>query len=290
MLFDDDRQGIEKIVSSERIIYTPSSFARQSLFYLQETGSLLALKKHRNKRQKLNSFLFFVVKSGGGYFTYNGFETKLNPGDCVFVDCHTSYEHSTDEENLWMLQWCHFDGAGMGRIYQKYKERGGKPVFRPKDTTRFVNVLDEIYALASGSDYIRDMRINEKISVLLTYLMEESWNPEREKLHEKKGERLLPVLDFLDSNYSKKVSLDDLAERFYINKYYLVKSFKEQYGISICSYLKNVRITKSKHLLRFTKLSMDEISSQCGLGSGYYFSRVFKAVEGISPSEYRKKW
>ena len=280
----------ETIVSSNRIIYTPSAFARSALLHLQETGTLHALKAHKAGRKNLDSFLCFVVIDGKGELEYSGERYPLSAGDCAFIDCRSLYRHTTDPKDLWTLQWCHFHGNGLEEIYRKYRERGGLPVFRPKELGHYTKLLDDLYELAAGSDYIRDMRINEKLNVLLTYLMEESWNPDEIKQREKREKKLFPVRKFLDQHFEEKISLDELADVFFINKYHLARSFKEQFGVSIYTYLQNVRITKAKQLLRFTKLSMEEISLQCGLGSGYYFSRVFKSVEGISPREYRNRW
>ena len=283
-------QSSTTTVSTNRIIYTPSSFARHALLHLQETGMLRALKTHKAGRKNLHSFLFFVVLEGQGELEYNGECFDMTAGDCAFIDCRMPYQHTTDPGDLWALQWCHFFGTEMGEVYRKYKERGGMPVFRPKDPVRYSELLDMIFELAASSDYIRDMRINEKLNVLLTYLMEESWNPDEIKQREKREQKLFPVRRYLDQHFADKMTLDDLANIFFINKYHLARSFKGQFGVSIYTYLQNVRITKAKQLLRFTKLSMEEISQQCGFGAGYYFSRVFKAVEGISPREYRDLW
>lgn len=97
-------------------------------------------------------------------------------------------------------------------------------------------------------------------------------------------------LAYLDENYTKKITLDELAERYYINKFYLTRIFKAQYGTSINAYLQEIRITQAKHELRFSDKSIEEIATECGIGELYYFSRVFKNIEGISPSEYRKQW
>jgi len=77
---------------------------------------------------------------------------------------------------------------------------------------------------------------------------------------------------------------------FYINKYYLTKVFKEQYGQSITAYLLNLRITKAKQHLRFSEKSVEEIGMEVGLGAPHYFSQTFKSVEGVPPSTYRKQW
>lgn len=133
------------------------------------------------------------------------------------------------------------------------------------------------------------MRINDKLSYLLTLLMEESWHPDSAVKKQKKVE-IVKIKEYLDTNYDRKVSLDELCSKFYINKYYMMKLFSEAYGTTINNYVNSVRVTKAKQLLRFSDKRMDEISCELGFDDANYFSRLFKKVEGMSPSEYRKKW
>ena len=279
-------------VTSSRILYTPSTFARTSLLHLQEVGSLQAIHPHTSTRTNLTSFLCFVVLSGTGSLTYEGITYPLSEGDCVFIDCRKAYSHSTGYNGngtLWSLQWCHFYAPSLPAIYEKYKERGGSPVFHPDAPAQFTTILTDLYSLASSSDYIRDMRINESLSSLLTLLMEQSWHPESKTVSRKRLE-LVEVKNYLDEHYAEKIVLDELAEKYYINKYYLTKIFKETYGSTISNYLIAMRITKAKQLLRFTDMTVDEIGSAVGMSDANYFSRMFRKVEGISPREYRKQW
>ena len=146
-----------------------------------------------------------------------------------------------------------------------------------------------MYLLASSSDYIRDMRLNEKLSMLLTMLMEESWHPEDSMVSKKRME-LTKLKEYLDEHYTEKISLDELAIHFFINKYYLTKIFKETYGTTINNYIIAKRITRAKQMLRFTDMTLEEIAIAVGMNGGNYFSRMFKKIEGISPREYRKQW
>lgn len=275
-------------VRSARVIYTPSAFARTSLLHLQEAGSLQAVRPHTSTRDNLVSYLCFLVLSGSGKLVYGGQTYELNTGDCVFIDCRRPYSHST-QEDLWELQWCHFYAPYLPGIYDKYRERGGLPVFHPRDPGALQFLLKELFELASSEDYIRDMRINEKLSSLLTILMEQSWHPETVKVSRKRRE-LAEIREYLDGHYTERISLDDLAGRFFIDKYYLSKIFKATYGTTVKSYLTARRITRAKQLLRFSDQTMEEISAQIGMQDANYFSRIFRKVEGISPSEYRKQW
>ena len=275
-------------VKSTRIIYTPSTFARTSLLHLQEVGSLQAIHPHTSMRSNLVSFLCFVVLSGEGELSYDGQNYQLHSGDCVFIDCRKAYSHSTSD-NLWSLQWCHFYAPSLPAVYEKYKERGGRPLFHPENIDLFTGLLSDLYNLAAMSDYIRDMRINEKLGTLLTLLMEQSWHPECMTVSRKRME-LIEIKKHLDEHYAEKITLDDLAKRFFINKFYLSKIFKETYGTTVNNYLISKRITRAKQLLRFTDMTVDEIGVAVGMGDANYFSRMFRKVEGTSPSEYRKQW
>ena len=94
----------------------------------------------------------------------------------------------------------------------------------------------------------------------------------------------------MDEHYLEKITLEQLSSKFYINKFYLTRIFKEQFGISITNYLLQLRITHAKMLLRFTDMPIDKISHECGMNDANYFSRVFKQVEGITPGQFRKMW
>ena len=275
-------------VQSDRILYTPSAFARGSLLHLQEVGTLKALHPHTSTRSGLVSYLCFLVLEGEGSLTYDGRQYSLKLGDCVFTDCRKTYSHSTSD-CLWSLSWCHFYAPFMPAIYEKYKERGGLPVFHPEKPDAFQKIFVQLYKLASSSDYIRDMRINESLSALLTLLMQESWNPDHVAVSKKRME-LAAVKAYMDEHYTQKLTLDDLEAQFFINKYYLLKIFKETYGMTISSYLISKRITRAKQLLRFTQMTIDEVGCAVGMDGAGYFSRMFKKAEGISPKEYRKQW
>lgn len=295
-------------VSSNRIIYTPSTFARSSLIHLQETGTLQATHPHKNERSGLSSCLFFTVLRGSGQLTYDGAIYVLHSGDCVFIDCKKPYSHETGNNahhvqvdatiyttdtagptnELWSLQWCHFYGPNMGAIYRKYQERGGRPVFQTSQLSAYHDILDELYNIASSPDYVRDMRIHEKLSSLLILLMEDAWDDTQMQATPDTLD-IQAIKDYLDENFKSRISLDDLAGSFYLNKYYLMKLFKDRYGMTINAYLNQARVTWVKQQLRFTDKTVETLAAELQIEPAY-LSRLFKKVEGASPTSFRKSW
>lgn len=280
-------------VRSRRILYTPSPFARANLVHLQETGRLTATAAHTSRRERLQSFLCFVVCAGSGQLVYDGQHFPLKAGDVVFLDCRRPYAHSTGGSagELWTLQWCHFYGPCVAAIYEKYCERGGRPVFHPADAGRFSELMSQVYSAAGNDDYIRDMWLNEKLNTLLALLMAESWQPASLRNPRRPARRdVAPVREYLEEHCTEKIALESVAEHFFLNKHYLARLFKEQYGVSVNSYLTQVRITRAKQMLRFTDKAVSVIAAECGLEDANYFSRVFKKVEGVTPKQYRELW
>ena len=133
------------------------------------------------------------------------------------------------------------------------------------------------------------MIINQLLASLLVEIMKESWHPE-EKRHAAKRASVMEVKEWIDQNYCQPITLEGLANRFFINKYYLSKSFKSQFGATINAYITTVRITHAKQMLRFTGLSLDAIGEAVGITPARYLSEVFSSIEGVSPSVYRKQW
>lgn len=281
-------QSSFSVVSSNRHIHTASAFAKTNLIYLQEIGELQAKKEHKSKRENLSSYLFFMVESGSGTLMYNNEIFELSAGSCVFIDCRKPYYHNSSKD-LWKLKWIHFDGEALMGIYDKYLERGGSPVFTPASLSAFQSNWERLFTIAKSDDFLLDMRINEALATLLTLLMENSWQPDNQKTDSKRA-NIAVIRAYLDEHFKEHISLDDLASSFFINKFYLTRIFKQEIGLSINNYLLQKRITHAKQLLRFSDMSIEEIGHSCGIGALYYFSRTFKKIEGISPSEYRKRW
>ena len=99
---------------------------------------------------------------------------------------------------------------------------------------------------------------------------------------------VLKVLEYLNANYEKTLTLDELAEHFFVAKPTLIYNFKKYVNRSPIDFLLAIRISKAKQLLVSTKQSVNEISNICGFSSPNYFGLIFKKKEGISPLTYRK--
>ncbi len=92
---------------------------------------------------------------------------------------------------------------------------------------------------------------------------------------------------YIDNNYDKDISLDDVSRNVDVSPYYFTRLFKEETGLTFLEYLTNIRIEKAKKMLSDSELSMKEICAAVGYSDPNYFSRIFKKNVGVTPTEYK---
>ena len=96
------------------------------------------------------------------------------------------------------------------------------------------------------------------------------------------------VMEYIKSNFSRKITLEQIAACACLSSSHISGLFKKETGITISAYITHVRVEKSKLLLRQPEFTISEIASMCGFEDQSYFARVFKSQAGISPRKYRE--
>lgn len=103
----------------------------------------------------------------------------------------------------------------------------------------------------------------------------------------KNFEKISPMLEFINNNIDQELTLDLLANKFYMNKFHLSRTFKTVTGFTLMTYVINCRILKSRELLR-KGYSVQEAGELSGFNNNAHFIRTFGKYTGISPGKYMK--
>ena len=101
------------------------------------------------------------------------------------------------------------------------------------------------------------------------------------------SEKIAEILNYIDENFRKQISLDDIAKEFYVSPYYLARQFKAEIGYSVNQYIQQRRLGKAEQRLAFEQTSIKEIAMDCGYTNLKYFYSVFKTKTGHTPNEFR---
>ncbi len=98
------------------------------------------------------------------------------------------------------------------------------------------------------------------------------------------------VMEWMEEHYKESVDLHQAAEKVNLSYNHLSMLFKKEAGISFSDYLQQIRIEKAKELLLKSDKKLYDIMEEAGFTDQSYFSRLFKKVVGVRPSEFKKSW
>jgi len=97
--------------------------------------------------------------------------------------------------------------------------------------------------------------------------------------------RMSELIRYLNEHATQPITLEGLAERFYVSKFALLRAFKEHTGMTIHQYILARRVLKAQELIR-QGMKPNQISDLCGFADYTSFYRAFRSRTGISPSQY----
>lgn len=97
------------------------------------------------------------------------------------------------------------------------------------------------------------------------------------------------VVDYIERNLKKGISLEDVANHVNISTYYLSKIFKKEMGVNFITYVTDRKMDLAKEMLVNTEIPVLNIALDLAYNEANYFSKAFKKKTGLTPSEYREK-
>ena len=143
---------------------------------------------------------------------------------------------------------------------------------------------------SKGINYVELLRLSlcELLLKIHRFYQQNHASPESAVI--KYRHQLIPdCIQYLRENYSKKVTIEELSNNFFLSKSYLSSLFKKATGSGVVEYLQHIRIERACELLTNTTLSITEISTQVGYTDYRFFNKSFKKITSVTAHEYRKK-
>ena len=162
------------------------------------------------------------------------------------------------------------------------------PILKISDKTEFERLFFSVIETFQKKEswYILECKI-KMLKLLKMIISDNAENISFTKADFVSGKDIPSIKNYLDSNYKNIITLETLEKQFHYDRFYILKMFKKQYGISIMKYYDNLRVEAAKRYLK-KGLSVSQITEKLNAGSIYSFSRFFKNKTGYSPTEYAK--
>ena len=237
--------------------------------------------------------IYYILEGEREYFIGDTF-FKMSQGDLAWVP--TNMLHRTDgrKSALFIIYFKSDFIKKYATSYMLDKLLSDTPfVFHANAATdaQLTSILNKLLAeyelQCKQPQYADELLIIDHLLKLL-FLLYTSENIYHPILSE--DSRISRIIKYINENYAYITSMEDVADRFFISKYYMCRIFKETIGVSFVSYLNTIRIKAACDLLKSEDIYLSEVAIRCGFNSTPYFCKVFKDEKGVSPTEYRNKF
>lgn len=277
--------------SSECFYPSPSPLARElffyitryghyfcdSRYYLSDASAIAQLDGHRN-------YFILFVKKGRLNIENNGKYFHAVTGQVGLVNCRLPHAYYAQEPLEYY--WLHFDGILAKQFFDKIVAvHGGHQVFYPASSDHIEQEYHQLL-LRLRQDTLSEVDVTQSIYRILCHLLcgfsaDISASP---------NDAALAAVQFINENFSKNLSVEDVAAAVNLSYSYFSRQFKAFSGHSIHDYITIRRISEAKHLLSTTDLPLKRIASASGYRSESSFIVSFQAREGCTPTEYRRRF
>ena len=150
--------------------------------------------------------------------------------------------------------------------------------------------ISEIFGL--NYDYLNDIhnfKSLDELNLWLSKVLLRFTNAVFDISLVKHSEVIRNIVKYIQSNYMKKISLNDISDSVNFSVSYICKIFKDEMNASIASYINKIRVDNAKLLLLKNDIPLIDVSYLCGFDDQSYFSKVFKKLTGATPGLYREK-
>jgi len=240
-----------------------------------------------------HEYELYYLNEGSRRYFINDTTYDINAGDLVLIkpyDLHKTIDTGSSHSRVLISFKAEFlPFKHMEDILNTGFKSSNVLSFDPIKQARIESFLNDMINTIHKDDIYTQAKIQSILTMFLSFLTEES-----EKITSKDmscsdtNEKIYDVISYLRHNYNKQIKLEDLAEKFYISKFYLTRVFKKTSGFTISEYLQSLRVLEAQKQLKESDLSISEIALAVGFSNPSSFGKVFKHVTGLTPLTYRK--
>lgn len=266
-----------------------SEYARSLPFYVQEVGHTVAGEQYYVNRKNLESFMAGVILDGGVTMNYNGCTIDTVKGSLIWLDCRLPHTFRIlAAANHVDCFFVHFWGSGAKQYYELFRTLAPNGCVQVTDSDPFLRHIHRLFQLYSASNHtaMTELTACSCLSDLCLMLLEHAQSTSMAA----PPDYIVRARQLLEQNYTRQLTLPELAQALFVSPAWLQKQFKYYFGCSPNEYLLQLRLGQAKVLLRSTGQSVNDISFAIGFNTPSYFIRVFSKYEGMTPLAYRKMW
>ena len=260
----------------------------------EQTGSLYVNCCGLSQTEGLHSFgpalkphyLVHYILSGKGRFSIGGKEYPLETGYGFLITPDELAFYQADEDDPWTYVWVGFSGTQAAEYIGNIGLSVRQPIFKSDESEELYRIVKDMME-HNTFGLSHDLRRNGQLGVFLSIIANGTQVAENEE--DRANIYVRKAVSFIQSNYCNPIKVTDVANYVCINRSYLYTLFHNSMGMSPQQFLAAFRITKASELLQLTALPVESIALSCGYQDPLVFTKAFKQMKKMSPTNYRKQ-
>ena len=230
----------------------------------------------------------YYLESGERYHLIEDHLYHLTPGQFIIFKPYILHRSYGDQDMPFCRLLIYFRPAALlsPELDAAMQQASGAYQLSAADNSVFYQYMNRILQEQEQSQ--PQAFHEEYLSGLLNTMLIHLFRSSKERIRQNKKNRVTQIIRWLSAHYTEEISLQELAQQFYISPYHLCREFKASTNATIIQYLHALRIIEAQKMLLSTNKSITQISSEVGFDSITHFERVFKKITGNTPRAARK--
>ena len=256
-------------------------------FYLCFCGYSQCGAYHNYGPANRPNYIIHYILDGKGTYQTGDKKYFLSRGEGFLIEPETMTFYQADKDDPWSYLWIGFGGTKADSILRDLGLNSHQLTFRCDQGEKLKEI---VFSMLKHTDsttsnlYYLQGKLYEFFSVLAEDALTDACQQDtRESIYVHKA------VEYIKNNYSRPITVTDIADFLNVNRSYLYTVFKNSLGLSPKDYLTRFRISRAKEQLILTDLPVEYIASANGYKNALIFTKAFKNEIGTSPSHYRRE-
>lgn len=273
-------------MSTNRYAINSTNLAKMNFRLLYVSQASYGKDWHSIKHTHHFTELFYVIQGHGKFLVENETFT-VKEDDLIVVNPNVSHTEQSDNHSA--MEYIVLGIDGLQFLAEENNEVYDYSIHNYQDYKHEIlfylrTLVEEVKA--EGENF--ELMCQNLLEILIINMIRRT----RKKLLLESSKKVTKECRFIETyineHFKEDITLEMLSKLTYLNKYYIVHSFKKYKGISPINYLIERRIQEAKNLLETTNYSVSKVGEVSGFSSQSYFSQIFKKEVHMSPIQYRK--
>lgn len=239
----------------------------------------------------LDYYLLHHVISGRGIFHCGGQEYQLHPGDSFLIEPEQLISYTADQEHPWHYLWVAFQGNSVPQLLGNAGFSATQPIARDTQNRGLSKLFQRIQSAFYNKQAYSPYEAAGHLYLLLSAygeILGSSAHNEAALPETPAASTVRQAIHYLSTQYAEEITMETMAESLGYNRAYLSRLFKNHTGETPVTFLLKLRIDQARRLLREREdLTVEQIAFSVGFHDPLYFSKQFRRLLGLSPSQYR---